>query len=150
MFYTVPGATPLLQLMQDALTLAHSTGHDVFNALDIFENQKILKGARAPPGTWDCLVLHSHCNHTAFLLLRGFGCVAHTLLSPAGPAAVALGPAVLPCSLPPAPAAACPPSCLSLPAELKFGVGDGKLRYYLFNWRVAQEIPPSGVGLVML
>jgi hypothetical protein len=29
-------------------------------------------------------------------------------------------------------------------------VGDGKLRYYLFNWRVAQEIPPSGVGLVML
>ena len=46
---------------------------------------------------------------------------------------------------PTAPAAAC-----LLPAELKFGVGDGKLRYYLFNWRVAQEIPPSGVGLVML
>lgn len=45
MFYTVPGATPLPQLMNDALTLAHSTGHDVFNALDIFENGKILKGA---------------------------------------------------------------------------------------------------------
>lgn len=35
-------------------------------------------------------------------------------------------------------------------AELKFGIGDGKLRYYLFNWRVAQDIPPNKVGLVML
>lgn len=77
MFYTVPGATPLPQLMNDALILAHSTGHDVFNALDIFENEKILK-------------------------------------------------------------------------ELKFGIGDGKLRYYLFNWRVAQDIPANKVGLVML
>eukprot|EP00887_Chlorella_sp_A99_P007814 scaffold20.g7814.t1 len=34
--------------------------------------------------------------------------------------------------------------------ELKFGVGDGKLRYYLFNWRVAQELRPGEVGLVML
>lgn len=77
MFYTVPGATPLPQLMNDALILAHSTGHDVFNALDIFENEKILK-------------------------------------------------------------------------ELKFGIGDGKLRYYLFNWRVAKDIPANEVGLVML
>lgn len=36
------------------------------------------------------------------------------------------------------------------PAELKFGIGDGRLRYYLFNWRVAQDIPPSKVGLIML
>ncbi|KAL4433450.1 hypothetical protein ABPG77_010303 [Micractinium sp. CCAP 211/92] len=77
MFYTVPGGTPLQQLMNDALILAHSTGHDVFNALDIFENEKILK-------------------------------------------------------------------------ELKFGIGDGKLRYYLFNWRVAKDIPANEVGLVML
>lgn len=77
MFYTVPGATPLPQLMQDALVLARNTGHDVFNALDIFENEGLLK-------------------------------------------------------------------------ELKFGVGDGKLRYYLFNWRVAQELRPGEVGLVML
>lgn len=34
--------------------------------------------------------------------------------------------------------------------ELKFGVGDGKLRYYLYNWRVAQELRPEEVGLVML
>jgi glycylpeptide N-tetradecanoyltransferase len=32
---------------------------------------------------------------------------------------------------------------------LKFGIGDGKLRYYLFNWR-AKPIESSEVGLVML
>ena len=48
----------------------------------------------------------------------------------------------MPCPLPtPTP----PP-----PAELKFGIGDGKLRYYLFNWRVAQDVPSNKVGLVML
>jgi hypothetical protein len=47
MFYTVPNTVPVEQLMNDALILAHSTGHDVFNALDIFENQKILKGEDA-------------------------------------------------------------------------------------------------------
>ena len=64
------------QLMNDALILAVATGHDVFSALDIFENEGLLK-------------------------------------------------------------------------ELKFGIGDGKLRYYLFNWRT-QEMPPNEVGLVML
>ena len=34
--------------------------------------------------------------------------------------------------------------------ELKFGIGDGKLRYYLYNWRVAHELQPSQVGLVLL
>lgn len=34
--------------------------------------------------------------------------------------------------------------------DLKFGIGDGKLHYYLYNWRVANELPPSEVGLVML
>lgn len=54
MFYTVPGATPLQQLMNDALILAHSTGHDVFNALDIFENEKILKGGRCMISSLSC------------------------------------------------------------------------------------------------
>ncbi len=36
------------------------------------------------------------------------------------------------------------------PAELKFGIGDGKLRYYLYNWRVAKEMQANEVGLVML
>lgn len=76
MYYTVPGSTSIEALMQDALTLAASTGHDVFNALNIFENGPLLK-------------------------------------------------------------------------DLKFGIGDGKLRYYLFNWRTA-GITPGEVGLVML
>ena len=64
-------------LTSDALTLAVATGHDVFNALDILENdEKTMK-------------------------------------------------------------------------DLKFGIGDGKLRYYLFNWRTT-EMPASDVGLVML
>lgn len=76
MFYTVPNTVSVDQLMNDALILAHSMGHDVFNALDIFENEHLLK-------------------------------------------------------------------------ELKFGIGDGKLRYYLFNWRT-QEMSPNDIGLVML
>ncbi|CAK0785601.1 glycylpeptide N-tetradecanoyltransferase [Coccomyxa viridis] len=77
MYYTVAKATPLQQLMTDALILAAKKGHDVFNALDIFENDKILK-------------------------------------------------------------------------DLKFGIGDGRLRYYLYNWRVAQELKASQIGLVLL
>ncbi|KAL4553554.1 hypothetical protein Ndes2526B_g03394 [Nannochloris sp. 'desiccata'] len=65
MFYTVPVTASARQLLNDALILAQSTGHDVFNALDIFENEGLLK-------------------------------------------------------------------------DLKFGIGDGKLRYYLFNWRTAE------------
>ncbi|KAK2080197.1 hypothetical protein QBZ16_000050 [Prototheca wickerhamii] len=77
MFYSVPATVPLAQLLGDALILASSTGHDVFNALDIFENGPVLR-------------------------------------------------------------------------DLKFGIGDGKLRYYLYNWRVAKGMQPSDVGLVML
>jgi glycylpeptide N-tetradecanoyltransferase len=33
--------------------------------------------------------------------------------------------------------------------DLKFGIGDGKLHYYLFNWR-AKKMDPSGVGIVLL
>ena len=45
MFYSVPATVPLAQLLGDALILASSTGHDVFNALDIFENGPVLRGA---------------------------------------------------------------------------------------------------------
>ena len=35
--------------------------------------------------------------------------------------------------------------------RLKFGVGDGTLHFYLFNWRVhGGELEPSDIGLVML
>lgn len=34
-------------------------------------------------------------------------------------------------------------------ADLKYGQGDGKLRYYLYNYRMRQ-IQPKKVGLVLL
>jgi len=33
--------------------------------------------------------------------------------------------------------------------ELKFGIGDGNLQYYLYNWR-CKDMQPSEVGLVLL
>ena len=36
--------------------------------------------------------------------------------------------------------------CLS---DLKFGAGDGKLKYYLYNWRCPM-VAPKDVGLVLL
>lgn len=32
----------------------------------------------------------------------------------------------------------------------RFGIGDGRLRYYLYNWRLREELPPSDIGLVLL
>eukprot|EP00210_Caulerpa_lentillifera_P004810 g4592.t1 len=43
MYYTVPGSTPLDELMKDALIMAKDNGFDVFNALDILQNQSFLK-----------------------------------------------------------------------------------------------------------
>lgn len=77
MYYTVARGTPLNQLMTDALILAQHRDHDVFNALDIFENKSVL-------------------------------------------------------------------------TELKFGIGDGSLRYYLYNWRSSAKLNPDNVGLVLL
>lgn len=75
---TVPGSTPLQQLMQDALILAASKGYDVFNALDLMENSSFLK-------------------------------------------------------------------------DLKFGIGDGSLQYYLYNWRMANApLEPKDLGLILL
>lgn len=34
--------------------------------------------------------------------------------------------------------------------DLKFGIGDGHLQYYLYNWKVAKPLLPSQVGLVLL
>ena len=33
--------------------------------------------------------------------------------------------------------------------ELKFGIGDGRLQYYIYNWRTAEVTAPE-VGLVLL
>lgn len=34
--------------------------------------------------------------------------------------------------------------------ELKFGIGDGNLHYYLYNYRVAKEIQADQVGLILM
>jgi len=75
-YYNVATKTDWIQLMNDALSLAHQQGFDVFNALDVMENDTFLK-------------------------------------------------------------------------PLKFGIGDGHLQYYLYNWKVA-EMRPSDVGIVLL
>jgi glycylpeptide N-tetradecanoyltransferase len=34
--------------------------------------------------------------------------------------------------------------------SLKFGIGDGDLHYYLYNWRTKSDLAPHEVGLVLL
>jgi len=75
-FYNVSTKTPLKQLLLDALILAKKLDFDVYNCLDIFDNEEFLK-------------------------------------------------------------------------DLKFGIGDGNLQYYLYNW-VTPEKKPHEVGLVLL
>lgn len=50
MYYTVPGSTPLPDLMKDALIMAKESGFDVFNALDILQNQSFLKDLKFGEG----------------------------------------------------------------------------------------------------
>lgn len=74
-FYNVQTATPIVNLMQDALVVAKNNGFDVFNALDLMENKEFLD-------------------------------------------------------------------------KLKFGIGDGNLQYYLYNWK-CPSMKPEKVGLVL-
>ena len=80
-FYSVAGSVSPRQLAGDALVLARETGHDVFNALDIADNDQDE-------------------------VLRA----------------------------------------------LKFAPGDGRLRYYLYNWRMGgrEELAAREIGLVLL
>jgi len=75
-FYNVSTKTPWKQLMHDALILAKQLKFDVFNALNVMENDIFLK-------------------------------------------------------------------------DLKFGIGDGHLQYYLYNWR-CRPMEPKEVGIVLL
>ena len=34
--------------------------------------------------------------------------------------------------------------------ELRFGIGDGHLQFYVYNWRLNAALQPSEVGLVLL
>ncbi|KAI3671649.1 hypothetical protein L1987_87389 [Smallanthus sonchifolius] len=49
-YYNVSTKTPLLQLMNDALIVAKKKGYDVFNALDVMENEVFLKELKFGPG----------------------------------------------------------------------------------------------------
>lgn len=75
-YWNVATTVPLQELMADALVYAKQYDFDVFNALNVMENEQFLK-------------------------------------------------------------------------DLKFGMGDGFLQYYLYNWR-CPKIEPSGIGLVLL
>lgn len=75
-YYNVANTTDITKLMNDALVLAKNLDFDVFNALDLMENQTFVK-------------------------------------------------------------------------ELKFGIGDGHLQYYLFNYRFP-DVPPHDLALVLL
>ncbi|XWS17432.1 hypothetical protein CRYUN_Cryun33cG0067000 [Craigia yunnanensis] len=76
-YYNVSTKTPLLQLMNDALIVAKQKDFDVFNALDVMQNESFLK-------------------------------------------------------------------------ELKFGPGNGLLRYYLYNYRIRNALRSFELGLVLL
>lgn len=75
-FYNVATSVPFVDLMKDTLILAKNTGSDVFNCLNLMENQEIME-------------------------------------------------------------------------PLKFGMGDGNLQYYIYNW-ACPDIPPNKVGIVLL
>ncbi|AQK97758.1 Glycylpeptide N-tetradecanoyltransferase 1 [Zea mays] len=49
-YYNVSTKTPLQQLMNDALIVAKRNNYDVFNALDVMENESFLKELKFGPG----------------------------------------------------------------------------------------------------
>ncbi|RVW52066.1 Glycylpeptide N-tetradecanoyltransferase 1 [Vitis vinifera] len=49
-YYNVSTKTPLLQLMNDALIVAKRKDYDVFNALDVMQNETFLKELKFGPG----------------------------------------------------------------------------------------------------
>ena len=77
-FYYVPGSLSLQPLLREALTAAQAAGFDVFNALDVMENEPVAM------------------------------------------------------------------------RELRFGIGDGHLQFYVYNWRLNEALKPAQVGLVLL
>lgn len=76
-YYNIANTVSMYDLFREALVVARDQGYDVFNALDLMENEEV------------------------------FG-------------------------------------------DLKFGIGDGHLQYYLYNWRVREVFHPGEIGLVLL
>lgn len=50
LFYTVASTVPLKQLLSDAMTLAAARGYDVFNALDLMQNESFLRDLKFGQG----------------------------------------------------------------------------------------------------
>ena len=75
-YYNVPVTQTMEELMRNAIILAKQKDYDVFNALDIQDNQPVFE-------------------------------------------------------------------------NLHFGIGDGNLHYYLYNWRI-QKLQPKDIGMVLV
>lgn len=114
--------------MRDSLVLARNMGMDVFNALNLMENQDFLQVRGFHIGG-----IHNYEHIQMFLLRNGQGATSATLIFP---------PSLC---IPGYPSIKTP----SMLQTLKFGIGDGHLQYYLYNWR-CNEITPEEVGLVLL
>ena len=118
------------RLVLQALVLAKRHEFDVFNALDILDNDSLLKAS--PPTRAPDTHLSPPLSPPR-PLLPGEPRRPRHLCCPAAAA-----------PRPPPPRGRTPPSAAA--QELKFGIGDGHLQYYLYNWRcptvVTKEIRP--------
>ncbi len=104
----------LTELMRNALVLARSVDMDVFNALNIMENEQV------------CLVVH---HSICVCVLCAWGCSVWTTT-------LMMVVLLFFCLL-----------LLLLLSQflepLLFRRGDGKLQYYMYNWRMSKEFNPQ-------
>ena len=124
----VPGRTPLKQLMQDVMILAHAKGYDVFNALNLLEVRRLQHRYHTCSFTHRHTFAHAHAHAHAHLHIHTHAHThTHSHLHTH--------------------------TCLQnqeFLKDLKFGIGDGDLNYYLFNYRVGRPLIPSEVGLILM
>ncbi|KAL3743453.1 hypothetical protein ACJRO7_018705 [Eucalyptus globulus] len=59
-FYNVATKTPLLQLMNDVLIVANRKDYDVFNALDVMQNETFIKELKFGPGDGKLYYLYNY------------------------------------------------------------------------------------------
>ena len=129
MFYTVPGKTPLDKLMTDALIVANSKCALLPCALDACYSGYAFS---AVP-----LQRRKHCLRLFITVVQGGSCLCVSFVIPSRREHDVFNALdILQNS--------------SFLKPLKFGIGDGRLRYYLYNWRIKEELPPSDVGLILL
>ena len=129
MFYTVPGKTPLDKLMTDALIVANSKCALLPRALDAYCCRQTSNSlCHCPAASIACMCL--------LQWLKGVFASVRVVVPSCREHDVFNALDILQNS--------------SFLKPLKFGIGDGRLRYYLYNWRIKEELPPSDVGLILL